>query len=102
MAVKEPGEITVVTTSDVTGEVISETYGYVSSTYSSYFILNKSRAIEKSLDFVYSKIQYEAFKDGADGIVCARTSLETQSQYWLFTRVNVFMEGTMVIFDSTD
>lgn len=102
LAVKEPGEITVVTTSDVTGEVISETYGYVSSTYLSYFILNKSRAIEKALDFVYSKIQYEAFKDGADAIVCARTSLETQSQYWLFTRVNVFMEGTMVIFDTTD
>lgn len=98
MSVKEPGEIAVVTTSEVVGESIKETYGYVSSTCLNYFILNKSVTIEKSLDIAFSKLQYQAFKDGADAVVAVRTSVETQSQYWLFTRVNVFMEGTMVAF----
>ena len=102
MAVKEPYEVTVVTTSFIVDEIIEETYGYLSSTCFNYFIVRKISTIEKSLDIAFNKIQYQAFENGADGVISVRTSLETQSQYWFFTRVNVFMEGTMVTFKSTD
>jgi uncharacterized protein YbjQ (UPF0145 family) len=94
-------EVTVVTTQDIVGETINETYGYVSSTYLTWFFIFKGRTIEHALDAAMRKIQYLAFKDGADAIVNVRTSLELQSQYLLYTRVSVFVEGTMVKLDES-
>ncbi len=92
-----PSEVTVVTTDHIVDEEILETYGYVSSTSLSWFFISKNRVVESTLDEAYYKIQYQAFKSGADAIVGVKTSLEFQSQYVLFTRVNAFMEGTMVL-----
>jgi uncharacterized protein YbjQ (UPF0145 family) len=94
-------EVTVVTTQDIVGETINETYGYVSSTYLTWFFIFKGRTIERALDAAMSKIQYFAFRDGADAIVNVRTSLELQGQYLLYTRVSVFVEGTMVKLDES-
>ena len=102
MVATQPDEVTVVTTNEVIGEAIDETYGYVSSTCLNYFIFRKVATIEKALDMAFNKIQYYAFEKGADGVVSVRTSLELQSQYFFYTRVTVFMEGTMVTFESND
>ena len=102
MAVKQHSDVSVFTTDQVIGEVIDESYGYVSSTCFAIFIFNKVLTIEMSLDAAFRKIQTQAWARGADAIISVRTSLETQSQYWLFTRVNVFMEGTAVTFESSD
>lgn len=98
MAVKEPNEVVVVTTGEVIGEEIEETYGYVSSTCLNYFIFNKTSTVDKSLDIAFTNIQLQAFRDGADAIIAVKTTLEITSQFWFFTRVNVLMEGTMVTF----
>jgi uncharacterized protein YbjQ (UPF0145 family) len=94
-------DVAVVTTQEIVGEKISETYGYVNSTYLTWFFIFKGRTIEHALDAAIRKIQYLAFKDGADAIVNVRTSLELQSQYLLYTRVSVFVEGTMVKLDES-
>ncbi|CAB5240143.1 unannotated protein [freshwater metagenome] len=95
--INSPDEVTVVTTDHIVDEEIAETYGYVSSTSLSYFIVFKGRTVENSLDRAFNKIQFQAFREGADAIVGVRTHLEFQSQFLLITRVNVFMEGTMVV-----
>lgn len=95
--VKKWEDIAVVTSENIVGEEISETYGYVNATHLDYFLIFKGKVVERALDAAFSKLQFFAFKDGADAVINARTSLELQSQYFLFTRVNVFMEGTTVI-----
>jgi hypothetical protein len=102
VAVKQPRDVSVFTADQVVGEVIDQSYGYVSSTCLGFFVFNKASTIEMSLDWAFNKIQSQAFSVGADAIISVRTSLETQSQYWFFTRVNVFMEGTAVTFKSSD
>ena len=94
-------DVTVVTTQDIVGETIDETYGYVSSTYLTWFFIFKGRTIEHALEAAIRKVQYFAFRDRASAIVNVRTSLELQSQYLLFTRVTVFVEGTMVSFEES-
>lgn len=94
--VSNHNEISVVTTDQIVGSKIDETYGYVCSTYLTAFMLFKGQTVESALANAMDKLQYQAFKDGADAVVSCRTTLEMQSQFLLFTRVNVFMEGTMV------
>jgi uncharacterized protein YbjQ (UPF0145 family) len=89
-------EIAVVNTETIVGEIIEETYGYVSSTYFASFLFRKQYVVEKCLDGAMRKLQLQAFRDGADAIVNVRTTLSIASQNVLFTQVNVFIEGTMV------
>ena len=89
-------EVAVVTTQEIVGETIAETYGYVSAISLTSFFLFKGRTVERALENAMSKLQFLASKDGADAVVGVKTSLELQSQYPLYTRVSVFIEGTMV------
>ena len=89
-------EVSVVNTESISGETISETLGYVSSYHLNWFFIRKSRAVEESLDRAMQKLQIQAFKDGADAVVNVRTNIEMQGQYFLYTRVNVFIEGTLI------
>ena len=91
-------DITIVTTDYIIGEEIKETLGYVSSSYLTWFFIDKHRLFKKALDKSMQKIVYQAIKDGADGIVDFKTSVVIQSHTPLISRINVFMEGTMVTF----
>ena len=93
---ESPDHITVVTTDFIVGEEITETIGYVSSICLSWFIIGKKLKVENALDIVIERIQRQAFNDRADAIINLRTSLEINGQYWGFTRITVFAEGTTV------
>ena len=93
---KKYEEIAIVTTDSIIGETISETVGYASAIDLNWFYIRKTRAVERSIDMAFQKLQYQALKDGADAVVRVRTNVEFQGQYLLYTRVNVFVEGTLV------
>jgi uncharacterized protein YbjQ (UPF0145 family) len=89
-------DVSIVNTETIVGEEIEETYGYVSSSAYSYFLFRKGLAIDKALESAMTKLQYQAFKDGADAVVNVRTTLSIASANLIFSQVDVFMEGTMV------
>ena len=89
-------DVAIATTETITGESIEETLGYVSAIDLNYFLIRKNRAAEASLNAAMEKLQHAAFKAGADAVVGVRTNLELQSQFWGFTRISVFIEGTCV------
>jgi uncharacterized protein YbjQ (UPF0145 family) len=93
-------DITIVTTDHVISEEIEETLGYVSSSYLTWFFLNKNTMFNKALDKAMPRILKQSLKDGADGIIDFKTSIDIQSHTPFISRINVFMEGTMVTFIS--
>lgn len=93
--VEKYNEVAVVNTESIVGEEITETLGLVSSICLTWFIFNKEHSTNLAIDKALSKLQFQAFRDGADAVVNLRTTVEMQGQF-IFTRINVFAQGTMV------
>ena len=94
-------DITVVTTSSIVGEIIEETYGYVSAFYCRAYVFRKEHNVEKALDVAIRRLQFQAFTDKADAVIDVKTSLSFSSQGAIFTQVNVLVEGTLVTLEKS-
>ena len=91
-----PDKIIIVNTSFVPGYEIDESISLACTFSLGWFIWRKYGITEKAYDQALRDMQNQAFRDGAHAVINLKTTFEMQNPAPLYTRVNVYMEGTGV------